>query len=58
MDQVSDEYFRNINNGPVSRKGKVVMNERADKAISEAAVNLAVRENNKIRRAGKAGRRV
>ena len=55
---LDDSYARNVNNGPVSLRGKKLINERANKAIAGASVLMAERENSKTRDLGRKGRAV
>lgn len=56
MAEANDEYLRHVNKGPVSRRGRSHIEERANKVLAESAAKLGQRANHEIRKQGAAGR--
>jgi hypothetical protein len=56
FEAMEDVYMRNVNGGPVSARGRKLINERANRITADGAVKVAEETNHEIRKYGKKGR--
>lgn len=58
LGEVNERYLRNINGGPLSARGKALLENRADKVLAESGAKLGQQVNFETRKFGSKGREI